>query len=175
MVAVIHAGRLQQYGTPHEVYARPANRMVADFMGLVNLLPGRLREVKNGGGTIDVAGGLTLDVARIDGIAAGDNVEVAIRPENIRHRGAGQRRSRRAPPSPTTFSSATSANTMRALPSGPTLRVQTHPLQRFAVGDQVAVEIDATQCSVFRRDAAITGYRTCPDAMIAGIQRELGV
>ena len=39
-IAVMHGGRLQQYGTPLEVYARPANRMVADFMGLVNLVPG---------------------------------------------------------------------------------------------------------------------------------------
>jgi len=34
------------------------------------------------------------------------------------------------------------------------LRVQTHPLQRFAVGDAVAIEVDAAQCSVFRRDPA---------------------
>ena len=40
-IAVMHGGRLQQYGTPQEVYARPANRMVADFMGLVNLCPAR--------------------------------------------------------------------------------------------------------------------------------------
>ena len=40
-----------------------------------------------------------------------------------------------------------------ALPSGQVLRVQTHPLQHFEVGDAVAIEIDATQCSVFRRDA----------------------
>jgi len=39
-----------------------------------------------------------------------------------------------------------------ALPSGPVLRVQTHPLQHFDVGDTVAIEIDATQCSVFRRE-----------------------
>ena len=39
-----------------------------------------------------------------------------------------------------------------ALPSGQVLRVQTHPLQHFDVGDTVAIEIDATQCSVFRRD-----------------------
>jgi len=38
------------------------------------------------------------------------------------------------------------------LPSGQVLRVQTHPLQHFKVGDEVAVEVDATQCSVFRRD-----------------------
>ena len=41
-----------------------------------------------------------------------------------------------------------------ALPSGQVLRVQTHPLQHFAVGDAVAVEIDATQCSVFAAIAA---------------------
>jgi len=39
-----------------------------------------------------------------------------------------------------------------ALPSGQVLRVQTHPLQQFTVGDRVAVEIDAAQCSVFRHD-----------------------
>src|SRR5829696_372727 len=48
MVAVIHGGRLQQYGTPFEVYSRPANRIVADFMGLVNLVPGTVIEAKNG-------------------------------------------------------------------------------------------------------------------------------
>src|SRR5262249_27210063 len=36
-IAVMHQGRLQQCGPPREVYARPANRTVADFMGLVNL------------------------------------------------------------------------------------------------------------------------------------------
>ena len=37
-----------------------------------------------------------------------------------------------------------------SLDSGPTLRVQTHPGQVFAVGDKVAIEVDASQCSVFR-------------------------
>jgi iron(III) transport system ATP-binding protein len=38
------------------------------------------------------------------------------------------------------------------LPGGQVLRVQTHPLQHFAVGEEVAVEVDAAQCSVFRRE-----------------------
>ena len=38
-----------------------------------------------------------------------------------------------------------------ALPSGQVLRVQTHPLERFDVGSDVALEIDAKSCSVFRR------------------------
>src|SRR6202171_3608494 len=37
-IAVMHAGRLQQFGTPAEVYGRPANRLVADFMGHVNFV-----------------------------------------------------------------------------------------------------------------------------------------
>jgi hypothetical protein len=38
-----------------------------------------------------------------------------------------------------------------ALSSGLVLRVQTHPLQQFKVGDPVAIAIDATQCSAFPR------------------------
>jgi branched-chain amino acid transport system permease protein len=37
------------------------------------------------------------------------------------------------------------------LSSGQVLRVQTHPLQQFKIGEEVAIEVDATQCSVFRR------------------------
>jgi iron(III) transport system ATP-binding protein len=142
-VAVIQGGRLQQYGTPQDVYARPANRVVADFMGLVNLLPATV----TGTGTIEAAGGLRLQVALPDGIKIGDKIEVAIRPENIRLDAAGS--GARATISERTFLGNISEY-YASLDLGPTLRVQTHPGQIFAVGDKVAVEIDATQCSVFR-------------------------
>ena len=131
---------------------------------------------QNGGGTVDIGGELTLDVARLDGLAPGDSVDVAIRPENIRLAAPTGDAARRGRPSPTTSSSATSANTMRSLPSGQTLRVQTHPLQQFAVGDRVAVEIDATQCSVFRRDAVDTpDNSTCRMRCSARDMNKLGV
>ncbi|MGA7490864.1 MAG: TOBE domain-containing protein, partial [Xanthobacteraceae bacterium] len=38
-----------------------------------------------------------------------------------------------------------------ALAGGQVLRVQSHPLERFAVGEEVVLEVDAAQCSVFRR------------------------
>ncbi len=38
-IAVMNAGRIEQYGTPEEVYARPATRFVADFVGEANLVP----------------------------------------------------------------------------------------------------------------------------------------
>jgi ABC-type Fe3+/spermidine/putrescine transport system ATPase subunit len=48
-IAVMHLGELMQVGAPREVYTRPANRIVADFMGLVNLIPARVvRAGENG-------------------------------------------------------------------------------------------------------------------------------
>jgi putrescine transport system ATP-binding protein len=37
-LAVMHAGRILQIGTPHELYERPASRFVADFIGIANIL-----------------------------------------------------------------------------------------------------------------------------------------
>jgi iron(III) transport system ATP-binding protein len=155
-VAVISGGRLQQFGTPFEVYAHPANRMVADFMGLVNLVPGRIREMKSGVAQIELAPDLTVAVARIEGLAVGERVDLAIRPENI---------SLAPPPEPAaetpvkaTLATVTShvflgnlSEYEVALSSGLVLRVQTHPLQQFKVGEPVAIAIDATQCSAFPR------------------------
>jgi ABC-type Fe3+/spermidine/putrescine transport system ATPase subunit len=145
-IAVIHGGRLQQYGTPQDVYARPANRVVADFMGLVNLLPAKVIAP----GTLEVGGRLTLQAALPDGIKPGDSVEVSIRPENIHLNAVGNG-------APATITERTFLGNISeyyaSLDSGPTLRVQTHPGQVFAVGDKVAVGVDATQCSVFRSSA----------------------
>jgi iron(III) transport system ATP-binding protein len=147
-VAVMHGGRLQQYGTPHEVYARPQNRIVADFMGLVNVLPAKVLEAQNGTGRVD-AGGLALDLALPAGTAAGEAVDVVIRPENIRLAANG------AAGAAAVITDGTFLGNIveyyATLPSGHVLRVQTHPLQQFAAGDAVAVEIDAAHCSVFRQ------------------------
>lgn len=43
-LAVMNAGRIEQVGTPREVYDEPANKYVADFLGLANLLPGHCGE-----------------------------------------------------------------------------------------------------------------------------------
>jgi iron(III) transport system ATP-binding protein len=153
-VAVISGGRLQQYGTPFEVYAHPANRMVADFMGLVNLVPGRIRDTRSGLASVELAPDLTVAIAGIDGLAVGEPVDVAIRPENI---------SLAPAPDPETLAKVTLGKVTNhvflgnlseyevALPSGPVLRVQTHPLQQFKLGEPVAITIDATQCSAFPR------------------------
>ena len=137
-IAVMHGGRLQQYGTPEQVYATPANRVVADFMGLVNLVPARAEA-----GRVTVPG-LTLDLLLPPG--AGSRVEIAIRPESITLHppGAG---------APAVITGRTYLGNITeysaALPGGPVLRVQAHPLVQFAVGDPVGLGVDSTQCNVF--------------------------
>jgi iron(III) transport system ATP-binding protein len=150
-VAVMSGGRLQQYGTPFDVYAHPANRMVADFMGLVNLVPGKVREVTNGSGRIELGGGFALDVAAPNGLQPGESVDVAIRPENIRLAASVGGAARTGKITNHVFLGNINEY-YAALRSGQVLRVQTHPSQRFNPGDEVTIEIDATQCSVFRRE-----------------------
>src|SRR5262249_50444591 len=157
-IAVMNAGRVQQVGTPFDVYAHPANRMVADFMGLVNLVPGRVKSVANGRASV-VAGGVTLDLASPLDLTADQNVDVAIRPENIRLKPINGAASARAKVTGHVFLGNISeyyVTLPRAQADGQSgaqvLRVQTHPMQRLNVGADVAIEIDAAQCSVFRRD-----------------------
>ncbi|MDX3926179.1 MAG: ABC transporter ATP-binding protein [Shinella sp.] len=78
-IGIFDQGRLQQLGTPKEVYERPANRFVAEFLGDVNLLP--LSSVK---ATADGAEGL-FEGRPMRICAAGQPVgeHFAIRPEHM--------------------------------------------------------------------------------------------
>ena len=83
-IAVFHAGRVQQYGRPREIYERPANLLVADFMGLVNKLPAQLLERQGGRGRASV-GPHQLAVRVTDGVTSDRGpVMLAIRPESVR-------------------------------------------------------------------------------------------
>jgi iron(III) transport system ATP-binding protein len=83
-IVVFNKGRVQQVGTPRAVYERPANLFVADFMGLVNKLPGELIERRDGEGRVQI--GAQVINARLseDLNGALGTVTVAIRPEAIR-------------------------------------------------------------------------------------------
>lgn len=148
-IAVIHGGHLQQFGTPHEVYSKPANRIVADFMGLVNLVPGRVLDVSGDRATVSLFDG-RLDLPAPHGSVAGDPIEIAIRPENIDLQRPADGAGLLATVSDRIFL-GNLTEYCATLNSGETLRVQTHPQQTFSVGDQVALHVDASQCTVFQR------------------------
>ncbi len=76
-VVVMNHGRIEQVGTPREVYELPATPFVADFVGKINVLPA----VSEGGGRFRV-GSMSVDAARRD-VAAGAEVKLYLRPEDI--------------------------------------------------------------------------------------------
>jgi putative spermidine/putrescine transport system ATP-binding protein len=77
-VAVMWSGRIEQMGTPTEMYSAPATPFVAEFIGTMNRLEGAI--VDGGSGKIEHAGTrLTVDAAR--GRTNGERVLVLVRPE----------------------------------------------------------------------------------------------
>ncbi len=48
-IAVVDHGKLQQIGSPRDLYAKPENPFVADFIGINNLIPGEVREILDAG------------------------------------------------------------------------------------------------------------------------------
>jgi spermidine/putrescine transport system ATP-binding protein len=77
-IAVMNLGELQQVGNAEDVYERPANSFVAQFIGISNLLEAT---AENGG--VRLASGLSLPAAVPSEIAPGSSVRLSIRPEKL--------------------------------------------------------------------------------------------
>ena len=76
-IAVLSQGRLEQFGTPEQIYREPASAFVAGFVGESNRFAGTVGP----GGTVDIGGAtLRLDGAR--NLTPGTDVEVLVRPES---------------------------------------------------------------------------------------------
>ena len=81
-IAVFNAGRIEQVGTPEEVYERPATRFVASFIGETNFFAGQVTADRG-----VVSGGCELPVPAT--FPSGTNVVVAVRPERVKLTPAG--------------------------------------------------------------------------------------
>ena len=82
-LAVMHGGRIEQVGTPIEIYETPQTEFVNTFIGETNLLTVRVLEIRGEEAQVDL-GGQRMPVHRGDAaVAAGDQVKISIRPEKI--------------------------------------------------------------------------------------------
>jgi len=79
-IVVMKQGRSDQMGTPEEIYSSPATPFVADFVGVMNFLPGRTGPNPNQVrcGTVD------LRSAEGHGLAPDTPISLAVRPEDVR-------------------------------------------------------------------------------------------
>ena len=82
-IVVMRAGRVQQEGSPFEIYARPANRFVADFIGRVNFLEGRVVAVEGELTRLDVRGVILEVPSPAAPLSAGRPATLVVRPETI--------------------------------------------------------------------------------------------
>ena len=84
-IAVMSRGKVQQMGTPVEIYERPANRFVADFIGESNFFEGRIKSLSKDEALVHVpeinAELMGLPVSQ--GLLNGEEVTVSIRPEKV--------------------------------------------------------------------------------------------
>jgi ABC-type sugar transport system ATPase subunit len=83
-IVVMRDGRIEQTGTPLEIYRKPANAFVAGFVGSpkMNLLDARVTAV-NGAETRVEAASVAVEVKTDTPLTAGDKVTLGIRPEHI--------------------------------------------------------------------------------------------
>ena len=82
-IVVMNHGIIEQIGTPEEIYRHPATPFVADFVGHMNFLPGKLRD----GGVVQV-GPIQLQANQADiRVSPDGTVMVCFRPEDVQVRG----------------------------------------------------------------------------------------
>ncbi len=83
-VAVMNQGRIQQIGSPREIYERPQNKFVADFVGTTNFVEGTViaKSAEDGFYVIDTEIG-ALHSYSVEAVRVGDKVVLSIRPEDV--------------------------------------------------------------------------------------------
>ena len=130
-VAVMRDGRMEQIGTPEEVYLRPVSRWVARFLGEADVLPGRAS-----GGVV------TCEIGDVPtSVTAADDVDVLIRPESVAIGVSGPAGAAEARVARRTFYGHDQMLEL-SLPSGHTVRSRRLGFPAWHPGDRVRVWID---------------------------------
>jgi spermidine/putrescine transport system ATP-binding protein len=80
-IAVMDRGRIEQVGDPEEVYDRPASAFVAGFIGVSNLMPGKVSKA-GGKGEVELDSGVTVG-ADAGEFAEGEQIHAVVRPEKL--------------------------------------------------------------------------------------------
>jgi len=81
-IAVMDRGDVLQIDSPRGLYEHPANRVVAEFIGSMNLFPGRVTAIGQNAATIEGPAGRFTGQAR-PGLGSGDAAVAAVRPERL--------------------------------------------------------------------------------------------
>ncbi len=147
-VGIMHAGGIEQWDSPYNLYHRPATRHVADFVGQGVFLPGRVL------GAASVAIELGTLGCRLPGDIAGDEtVDILLRPDDVIHDDAAPNQ---AEVIAKAFRGAEFLYTLQ-LPSGAQLLSLVPSHHDHAIGERIGIRLDVDHVVAFRHDSVAAG------------------
>jgi len=82
-VAVFNDGVIQQLASPDDLYERPENAFVAQFIGENNTLNGTVREIDGDNCTVELDDGAMVEALKVNVNAVGDRSQMSLRPERV--------------------------------------------------------------------------------------------
>ena len=147
LIAVMNGGKIEQLGTPEDIYDRPQSEFVARFIGASNIIKGVARDqdhVAFAGATLQVVGAK---------LAAGQSASVAIRQHDIELATQAPQNTPNSVPARVTrqvFLGAT-RDYLVELSDGTTLRVVTPPANLVAEGAEVWLTLPPERCRALSR------------------------
>ncbi len=143
LVVVMEHGYTRQVGTPLEIYRNPANTFVADFIGITNLIAGKVSAADE----VTVAG-LPIKVNAGNKLTSNTEITFSVRPEEVHVLSADQRGENRVPGEITFIRDLGASVEITLDCGGITVLAITTPKERpgAAVGDRAVVELPQSAC-----------------------------
>ena len=153
-IAIMRDGVIEQIGTPHDVFAKPANVFVASFIGTpqMNLVEAELRAVENGNASVTMAGS-TINIATNPAVAKlkPSKITIGIRPRAFSQASEGGKDSISAKAELIEPMGAETLVHARA-PSGADIRVVVPRETRIKIGESLHLKPDPKQTHIFGED-----------------------
>ncbi|MFQ6014727.1 MAG: ABC transporter ATP-binding protein [Anaerolineae bacterium] len=149
-VAIMNEGRIEQVGTPEEIYEEPKTQFVADFIGLSNFIEGVVSSFDDQGRALVDSEEIRLIMPASEVLERGQDVLVFVRPNEIRllaHGGEGENNVFEGVVEKLTYLGDKLDYRIR-LGEKLDLRVQTDGSQRFAKGERLKVHLPVDRCRV---------------------------
>ncbi|MCR5858243.1 ABC transporter ATP-binding protein [Mesorhizobium sp. J428] len=83
-IAVMSSGKILQVGTPWDIYDKPAERFVADFIGETNFVVAKIVSASGGKATVTLPSGNTIPATYAEGLVPSGEATIVVRPEHAR-------------------------------------------------------------------------------------------
>jgi iron(III) transport system ATP-binding protein len=148
-IAVMHGGKLIEVGSPRELYTRPKRRFTATFLGLTNLIEGKVLEANGGGhaGKIETKKGV-LSFIPATALKKNQPAVISIRPENIplhKEKPQGLENVLEGTVKEAVFMG--DAYQCKVAVGDDLIAVHTHPFNAVNPGDKVYLHLDPGSCN----------------------------